>query len=248
MGRLEGAHLSSALGAEAPRHRAALALALSGGKPYPWPLLDFNVVDLLTVFLVLLLSLTVHESAHAWTADRLGDPTARALGRISMNPLVHVDPVGTVVLPLVAFASGIPVIGWAKPVPVNTARLGRGRRDFVLVAAAGPASNIALAILASTAMGALQTSNVGGAEPVLYRFVSLAFTVNLLLAVFNMIPVPPLDGGNVIGGLLPLRLATLFDRLLRPYGFLILYALILTGALWTIIGPPYLFLTRLLGP
>ncbi|HAK56792.1 MAG: site-2 protease family protein [Vicinamibacterales bacterium] len=215
-------------------------------------MLDFNVIDLLTVFLVLLLSLTVHESAHAWTADRLGDPTARALGRISMNPLVHVDPVGTVVLPLVAFASGIPVIGWAKPVPVDVARLRRGRRDYVLVAAAGPASNIALAVLASSAMGALQASSldvaVGGAGPLLYRFVSVAFTLNLLLAVFNMLPVPPLDGGSVVGGLLPASLADPFDRLVRPYGFLILYALILTGMFWTIIGPPYLFLARLLGP
>ena len=227
-------------------------VALSGHRPYPWTLLDFNVINLLAVFLVLLLSLTVHETAHAWTADRLGDPTARLLGRISLNPLVHIDPVGTVVLPLVAFSTGVPILGWAKPVPVNIAELGRGRRDFVLVAAAGPASNIALAVLASWALGILEAGWLdigdGGPEPVLHWIARLAFQVNLLLAVFNMIPVPPLDGGNVLGGLLPATLSNSFDRLLRPYGFLILYALILTGTLGTIIGPPYLFLTWLLRP
>ena len=206
-------------------------------------MLDFNVINLLAVFLVLLLSLTVHETAHAWTADRLGDPTARLLGRISLNPLVHIDPVGTVVLPLVAFYTGVPILGWAKPVPVNIAELGRGRRDFVLVAAAGPASNIALAVLAALALDVTWSDS-----PFLLAFVRRVVEINLLLAVFNMIPVPPLDGGNVLGGLLPATLANSFDRWLRPYGFLILYALILTGTLWTIIGPPYSFLTWLLLP
>ena len=214
-------------------------------------MLDFNVVDLLIVFTVLLLSLTVHESAHAWTADRLGDPTARRLGRISLNPAVHVDLIGTVLLPLVAFSTGAPVIGWAKPVPVDLRRLGRGRRDFVLVAAAGPLSNIGLAVLASAAISGLEAGALdlaGSGAGLAYRVARVAFQLNLLLAVFNMIPVPPLDGGNVIGGLLPVSLANAFDRLLRPYGFLILYALILTGTLTTIIGPPYFFLTRLLQP
>ncbi len=206
-------------------------------------MLDFNVINLLAVFLVLLLSLTVHETAHAWTADRLGDPTARLLGRISLNPLVHIDPVGTVVLPLVAFSTGVPILGWAKPVPVNIAELGRGRRDFVLVAAAVPASNIALAVLAALALDVTWSGS-----PFLLAFVRRVVEINLLLAVFNMIPVPPLDGGNVLGGLLPATLANSFDRWLRPYGFLILYALILTGTLWTIIGPPYSFLTWLLLP
>ena len=197
-------------------------------------MVDFNNINLLTGFLVLLFSLTVHESAHAWPADQLGDPTSRILGRISLNPLVHIDLVGTVVLPLVAILTGAPIIGWAKPVPVNTDRLRRGRRDFVLVAGAGPASNILMAVLASLAL-----TVIGGANSVFYLVALQAVQLNLLLAVFNMVPVPPLDGGNVLGGLLPSALAESFDRLLRPYGFLILYALLLTGTLWDLIGPTY---------
>ena len=197
-------------------------------------MVDFNNINLLTGFLVLLFSLTVHESAHAWTADQLGDPTSRILGRISLNPLVHIDLVGTVVLPLVAILTGAPIIGWAKPVPVNTDRLRRGRRDFVLVAGAGPASNILMAVLASLAL-----TVIGSANSVFYLVALQTVQLNLLLAVFNMVPVPPLDGGNVLGGLLPSALAESFDRLLRPYGFLILYALLLTGTLWDLIGPTY---------
>ena len=197
-------------------------------------MVDFNNINLLTGFLVLLFSLTVHESAHAWTADQLGDPTSRILGRISLNPLVHIDLVGTVVLPLVAILTGAPIIGWAKPVPVNTDRLRRGRRDFVLVAGAGPASNILMAVLASLAL-----TVIGSANSVFYLVALQAVQLNLLLAVFNMVPVPPLDGGNVLGGLLPSALAESFDRLLRPYGFLILYALLLTGTLCDLIGPTY---------
>src|SRR6185295_1165989 len=104
---------------------------------------------------VLLFSLTIHEMSHAWTADRLGDPTARLLGRISLNPLVHADLLGTIVLPLIALATGAPLIGWAKPVPVNIRRLRHGRRDYVLVAAAGPASNLVIAVVAATLLAVL---------------------------------------------------------------------------------------------
>jgi Zn-dependent protease len=197
----------------------------------------------------LLLSLTVHESAHAWAADRLGDPTARLLGRISLNPLVHIDLVGTVLLPLVAVATGAPLIGWAKPVPVQTRRLGNPRRDFVLVAAAGPVSNIVLAIVASIALRLLylmpaSAEGLALAEPI-GAFAWAVFQVNLLLAVFNLVPVPPLDGGNILGGLLRGPLAQRFDAL-RPWGIFILYGLMLSGALNALIGPPYLLLARLL--
>ena len=113
---------------------------------------DFNIIDLLSTFIILLFSLTIHESAHAWTANYLGDPTARSLGRITLNPLVHVDPIGTVLLPLIAFSTGAPIIGWAKPVPVNIANLRNDRSDFVWVAAAGPISNLVIALAGALMM------------------------------------------------------------------------------------------------
>jgi Zn-dependent protease len=194
------------------------------------------------VFAVLLFSLTVHEAAHAWSADRLGDPTARSLGRLSLNPLVHIDPIGTLLFPLIALVANVPLLGWAKPVPVDVRRLRHTRRDYVLVAAAGPASNLALAIVAALVLRLLTVSPVTLGEanmsvPVA-SILSSALQINVLLAVFNMIPIPPLDGGNVIGGLLPRRLAYRFDSLIRPYGFLLLYALMLTGGLSYLIGPP----------
>jgi Zn-dependent protease len=213
-------------------------------------LANIDLVSLFISFTVLLFSLTVHESAHAWTADRLGDPTARLLGRISLNPAVHADPIGTILLPLVAFASGAPIIGWAKPVPVNIGNLPRRRRDYLIVAAAGPASNLVLALIASFVLrvlpGGIETETMNISMPLLMIAAS-AFRLNLLLALFNMIPIPPLDGGNVLAGLLPDAGARLIDSL-RPYGFLLLYMLMLTGFLGAIIGPPYLFLSRLLTP
>jgi len=212
-------------------------------------LLGFDFGQVVTIFGVLIFSLTVHESAHAWTAWRLGDSTAQRLGRISLNPIVHVDPVGTFLLPLIAFTTGAPIIGWAKPVPVNPDRLEHPRRDFLYIAAAGPASNVLLAALASVVMRMAPVSPIdvgfGPGLPV-WSIAATAFELNLLLAVFNMVPVPPLDGGNVLAGLLPPGLANVFDRVVRPWGFVLLYALLLTGALSALITPPYLFLSWVL--
>jgi Zn-dependent protease len=113
---------------------------------------------------IVLLSLTVHEAAHAWSADRLGDPSARLLGRVSLNPVVHIDLVGTIILPIIAAVSNFPIIGWAKPVPVNTSRLAHPRRDFMIVAAAGPASNIALAVLAAVLVQLLPVQSFGASD------------------------------------------------------------------------------------
>ncbi len=202
--------------------------------------IDFAAIFLL--FIVLLFSLTVHEAAHAWTADRLGDPTARMLGRVSLNPIVHIDPIGTVLFPLLAIVTGVPLIGWAKPVPVQVQRLRNHRRDYVLVAAAGPASNLVLAIAAAILLKLIPVSPMTLGEmnvtvPIA-SMLSRALYINVLLALFNMIPIPPLDGGNVIGGLLPRALASRFDALIRPYGFILLYALMLTGGLGYLIGRP----------
>jgi Zn-dependent protease len=200
-------------------------------------------VQVLLAFLVLIVSLSVHEAAHAWSADRLGDSTARLLGRMSVNPMVHVDVIGTVVFPLVSMVSGLPLIGWAKPVPVDLRNLGAGwRQKWMLIAAAGPASNLVIAAAAAIVFrlmpgGGLDGESIGSGSLVprtLLRLVDL----NILLAVFNMIPVPPLDGGNVLSGLLTGPAAAAFNTL-RPYGFLILYGLLLTGLLWTLIDPVY---------
>ncbi|MGE3275548.1 MAG: site-2 protease family protein [Vicinamibacterales bacterium] len=191
--------------------------------------MDFG--QIFVAFLALIVSLTVHEAAHAWSADRLGDPTARLLGRLSLNPVVHVDPIGTLLFPLIALMTGLPLIGWAKPVPVDPRNLREPRRDFAIVAAAGPISNVLMALA-----GSLLLKVVTGGNELLVTGLLWFVLVNALLAVFNMIPVPPLDGGNVLMGILPLGLARGVERL-RPYGFLILYALMLTGILGAITLP-----------
>jgi Zn-dependent protease len=206
---------------------------------------NFDPLAAALAFGVLLISLTIHEAAHAWTADRLGDPTARMLGRVSLNPLVHIDWLGTVLLPLLAMFSGLLLIGWAKPVPVNTRNLRHPRRDFMIVAAAGPISNLLQAL---TAALILRATLAGGTAPTLaVAFLTQFVWTNLALAFFNLIPVPPLDGGNVALGLLPMRLATGYAQL-RSYGFLILYVLMLSGVARAIMLPPTLFLARILLP
>ncbi len=194
----------------------------------------------LIILSVLLFSLTVHEMAHAVTADWYGDPTARRLGRISLNPAVHVDPIGTVLLPVLGLLAGGFVFGWAKPVPVNPANLQHYRRDFLVIAAAGPASNILMAIGASMLLGVVP-GGLGASDGLPGAMATIGFAMlqlNLLLAVFNMLPIPPLDGGNVLAGMLPESAAASYDRLIRPYGFVILIVLMATGWLYRLIGPP----------
>lgn len=202
--------------------------------------IDFAYVFIF--FIVLLFSLTVHEMAHAFTADRLGDPTARLLGRISLNPLVHADPIGTVLFPLLSLVTNAPLIGWAKPVPVDIRQLRHHRRDFMLVAAAGPASNLLIAVVASMLLAVMpispQTLGETNVSVPIAAILSQLMRLNVLLAVFNMLPIPPLDGGNVLSGLLPRPMARQFN-LIRPYGFLLLYALLLTGGFDLLVGPPY---------
>jgi Zn-dependent protease len=201
---------------------------------------------LLPLLVILILSLSFHEAAHAWSANRLGDPTARMLGRLTLNPLAHIDWIGTVLFPLIALTTGAPLIGWAKPVPVDMRNLRAPRRDFAIVAAAGPISNLVLATGLAIVFFLIYP---GGATPFTIgrvgNILETAIVTNVLLAVFNMIPIPPLDGGNVAIGVLPAPLAALLVQL-RPWGFLLLYLLLFTGVLSLIIRPVYSLVDALL--
>lgn len=186
-----------------------------------------GALDILSVWaLPVVLAVTLHEAAHGWVAWKLGDPTAYARGRVTFNPLKHVDPFGTVVLPLLLFLSSAPFLfGYARPVPVNFRALGRPRRDMVLVALAGPGINLALALLAAILLRGLLAVDGEQLEWVM-RNLANAMIINVILAVFNMLPIPPLDGGRVAVGLLPRSLARPLARLER-YGLFILIGLLL---------------------
>jgi Zn-dependent protease len=200
-----------------------------------------SLESIVPAFIILIASLSFHEAAHAWVADRLGDPTARVLGRLTLNPLAHIDWIGTVLFPLVGMLSGLPLIGWAKPVPVDVRNLRAPRRDFALVALAGPASNIVLAVGFAILLKLQGGLVPEGGQTVLTGALALAVLLNVLLAVFNLLPVPPLDGGNVLAGIVPEPVAQLIDRM-RPFGFFLLYALLLLGVLDLFVWPIQRFL------
>ena len=184
-----------------------------------------DILFLASIWVIpVLLAITLHEAAHGWAAWKLGDDTAYRLGRVTFNPLAHIDLFGTIILPAILISAGGILFGWAKPVPVNFGRLGHPRRDMVMVAAAGPAINIGLAIASALALHLLPLMGPTFGEW-LGRNLINSININLLLAIFNMMPLPPLDGGRVAVGILPRPLAIQLARLER-YGLFILIGLI----------------------
>lgn len=193
-------------------------------------LLDFNFQETMMRLLGLLIGLTVHEYSHGWAADRLGDPTARLSGRLTLNPFAHLDPFGTLMIIFAPF-------GWAKPVPVNPYNLRSPKRDMVTVSLAGPLANLGTAILFGIAFRiAVAVSIRMGAPLGLTLSVLYVITlVNVALAFFNLLPIPPLDGSHILGGLLPPRYDHIMQWLNR-YGFILLIVLIATRVLGTVLG------------
>jgi len=210
----------------------------------------FQGIDFASVaiqFAVLLFSLSIHEASHAWVADRCGDYTARYLGRVTLNPLAHMDPLGTFLFPLLQLLAHVPLIGWAKPVPVNPAHLQNRRRDQILVSLAGPGANLLAATVSFVLLAALKLSTplangvivnmiVSGRIPKqssivvpLLGLLFFAFVINLALALFNVIPIPPLDGHWILYELLPYNAGRALARM-SSYGFVLLYALMFLGA------------------
>ena len=202
---------------------------------------DFpSIQELVIQVPVFLLALTIHECAHGWVANRLGDPTAKLQGRLTLNPLAHLDIIGTVAIFLIGF-------GWAKPVPVDARYFRQPRRDMVLVAVAGPLSNAVLAVAAAFCFQMIPWRSILTSESAwlvlpIARVIKTSVYVNVILAVFNLLPIPPLDGSRVVSGLLPMRQAITYSRL-EPYGFVILFLLFFSRITDHILWPPIHFLT-----
>jgi len=189
--------------------------------------------------LPVVLAVVLHEVAHGWVADRLGDNTARFMGRLTLNPLKHIDPFGTVLIPLMLIVAGSPFLfGYAKPVPVDFRKLRNPKRDMVWVALAGPITNLLLALVSTLLLALavnLPQAMIWAAEP-LALMCQASIIINLVLFIFNLLPLPPLDGGRVAVGLLPGAAAYQLARI-EPYGFIIIVGLLLMGVLQQVIGP-----------
>lgn len=205
-------------------------------------------MQLLTVAaLPLLFAITLHEVAHGWVARLRGDRTAEMLGRLTLNPVKHIDPIGTILVPGVMLLTSGFIFGWAKPVPVTVENLKRRHKDMAVVGAAGPLSNLAMAVVWALLMVVAQLLHgvAPGAGQFLFFMGVAGVFLNLVLGVLNLVPIPPLDGGRVVSALLPGRLSWQYDRI-EPYGVWIVLGLLLIGWLWMVILPIVLFVSGLL--
>ncbi len=200
-------------------------------------------VDLVTIVfqvVVFLFAISVHESAHAWTANHYGDPTARMLGRITLNPIHHIDPIGTVILPLIAVAYHLPMIGWAKPTPVNPRNFGHDYvKADIMTSVAGPVSNLLVATFSVLVLAIIIHTRgiLGSSAKPLYDLFVAALEINVLLAVFNMIPIPPLDGSHVIRHFLSGSVLAVYDRI-GVFGLLIFF--VIGGNIISMLVRPFL--------
>ena len=195
--------------------------------------------------LPVLFAITVHEVAHGWVARQLGDNTAMMMGRLTLNPVRHIDPVGSILIPgmLLLMQAGF-IFGWAKPVPITWQNLGRPKSDMVLVAAAGPLSNFCMAVIWALITRMVLLTGSEFAQPLLFMGVAGIF-INVVLMLLNLLPLPPLDGGRVVAGLLPDQWSVRFSRI-EPYGIWILIALLLTGVLGWLLWPVLEFVLHML--
>ena len=197
---------------------------------------------------VLLFSVIVHEVAHGYIAYKNGDDTAKVMGRLTLNPVSHIDLFGSIILPLMLLLVHAPVFGWAKPVPINPLKLNNPKKDMIWVSLAGCAANFALAIIAGIGMYLIKTFVTTDTSVFVsvYYILNLMLVINIILPLFNLIPVPPLDGSRVVFLLLPQETAAKYAKV-EPYGFIIIFALLATGILWKIIAPIAYFLISILG-
>lgn len=200
-----------------------------------------NIIQLIAVYAIpVIFAITLHEAAHGYVARMFGDPTAYQHGRVSLNPIRHIDPVGTLLVPLLILVTskllGSPglLFGWAKPVPVDFGRLRRPKQDMLWVAAAGPAANLLMAIL--WAVGLRLISQEGATDGFWLNMAVAGVQINLMLMALNLLPVLPLDGGRILFSLLPNRLAVPYSRI-EPYGMMIVLFLLLSGGLWVFLKP-----------
>jgi Zn-dependent protease len=199
------------------------------------------IQNILIYALPVLLAITVHEAAHGYAARHFGDNTAYALGRITLNPLKHIDPIGTILMPLLLIFSGSPFLfGYAKPVPVRFGNLNNPKRDMVWVALAGPASNLVMALIWGIVSYLLKGAGID--EPFFNKMAQGGIVVNAVMFAFNLFPLPPLDGGRILVGLLPYKYAELVSRV-EPWGFFIVLGLVIAGIINTIWMAPVMSVT-----